>query len=165
MFCTYNRGVSETTGDSTSVARVAAAIAALTLRATRAGLYSRLASSVEGVDATTYPVLSGLARVGPVTATKLAEVVGMDRTVATRYATRLQEAGLIDRRPDPADARATKLVLTVEGERAVATLRGAMESFLAEEMATWPPGEAAAFAMRLERLTESIAQGEVGRSR
>lgn len=143
---------------------MAAAIGALTLRATRAGLYGRLTSGVEGVDATTYPVLSGLARVGPATATKLAEAIGMDRTVTTRYATRLQEAGLIARRPDPADARATRLALTVEGERAVTALRGAMESFVAEEMATWPPDEAAAFAMRLERLTQSLAQGEADRS-
>lgn len=157
--------MSETTRDNTSAARVAAAIGALTQRATRAGLYSRLTSGVAGVDATTYPVLSGLDRVGPATATKLAEVIGMDRTVTTRYATRLQEAGLIDRRPDPADARATRLVLTVEGERAVAALRGALESVLAEEMATWLPGEAAAFAVRLERLTESLAQSEADRSR
>ncbi|MET9415756.1 MarR family transcriptional regulator [Streptomyces klenkii] len=157
--------MSKTTRDSTSAARVAAAIGALTLRATRAGLYGRLTSGVEGVDATTYPVLSGLARLGPVTATKLAEAIGMDRTVTTRYATRLQEAGLIARSPDPADARATRLVLTVEGEKAVAALRGAMESFVAEEMATWPPDEAAAFAMRLERLTQSLAQGEADRAR
>ncbi|MCX4617306.1 MULTISPECIES: MarR family winged helix-turn-helix transcriptional regulator [Streptomyces] len=157
--------MSETTRDSTSAARVAAAIGTLTLRATRAGLYGRLTSGVEGVDATTYPVLSGLARVGPVTATKLAEAIGMDRTVTTRYASRLQEAGLVARRPDPADARATRLVLTVEGEQAVMALRGAMESFVAEEMATWPSGEAAAFAIHLERLTESLAQGEADRSR
>ncbi|MFI6055413.1 MarR family winged helix-turn-helix transcriptional regulator [Streptomyces violascens] len=157
--------MSKTTRDSTSAARVAAAIGALTLRATRAGLYGRLTSEVEGVDATTYPVLSGLARVGPATATKLAEAIGMDRTVTTRYATRLQEAGLIARHPDPADARATRLVLTVEGERAVTALREAMESFVAEEMATWPSGEAATFAIHLERLTQSLAQGEADRSR
>ncbi|ARH89216.1 MarR family winged helix-turn-helix transcriptional regulator [Streptomyces sp. MOE7] len=157
--------MSKTTRDSTSAARVASAIGALTLRATRAGLYGRLTSGVEGVDATTYPVLSGLARVGPVTATKLAEAIGMDRTVTTRYATRLQEAGLIARLPDPADARATRLALTEEGERAVTALRGAMEFFVAEEMATWPPDEAAAFAMRLERLTQSLAQDEANRSR
>ncbi|MFD7339164.1 MarR family winged helix-turn-helix transcriptional regulator [Streptomyces violascens] len=156
--------MSKTTRDNTSAARVAAAIGALTLRATRAGLYGRLTSGVEGVDATTYPVLSGLARVGPATATKLAEAIGMDRTVTTRYATRLQEAGLIARRPDPTDARATRLALTVEGERAVRALRGAMESFVAEEMATWPPNEAAAFAMRLEHLTQSLAQDDATRS-
>ncbi|WP_223279967.1 MarR family winged helix-turn-helix transcriptional regulator [Streptomyces sp. SDr-06] len=153
----------KSTHDSGSAARVAAAIGALTLRATRAGLYGRLTSGVEGVDATTYPVLSGIARVGPATATKLAEAIGMDRTVTTRYATRLQEAGLITRHPDPADARATRLALTAEGERAVTAMRGAMEAFLAEEMATWPPGEATAFAVRLERLTDALAQGETDR--
>ncbi|BDM69902.1 hypothetical protein HEK616_33890 [Streptomyces nigrescens] len=156
--------MSKTTRDSTSAARVAAAIGALTMRATRAGLYSRLTSGVAGVDATTYPVLSGLDRVGPVTATRLAEAIGMDRTVTTRYATRLQEAGLIARRPDPSDARATQLVLTADGERTVAALRAGMESFLAEELATWPPGEAAAFADRLERLTEALAHPDAGRT-
>ncbi|MBL1094745.1 MarR family transcriptional regulator [Streptomyces sp. 9-7] len=157
-------GVNETLRDSTSAARVAAAIGALTMRATRAGLYGRLTSGVEGVDATTYPVLSGLDRVGPATATRLAEAIGMDRTVTTRYATRLQEAGLIARRPDPSDARATQLVLTAAGERAVVKLREAMESFLAEEMAGWPAGEAAAFAARLERLAEALAHPDAGRT-
>ncbi|MEU5211796.1 MarR family winged helix-turn-helix transcriptional regulator [Streptomyces sp. NPDC020742] len=156
--------MSEPNRDSTSAARVAEAIGALTLRATRAGVYGRLTSGVEGVDATTYPVLSGLARVGPATATRLAEVIGMDRTVTTRYATRLQEAGLIVRRPDPSDARATRLALTSDGERAVRALRGAMESFLAEEMSTWPAGEAAAFARRLERLTEALAHPDADRA-
>ncbi|MEU9124381.1 MarR family transcriptional regulator [Streptomyces sp. NPDC048506] len=156
--------MSETTRDRTSAARVAAAIGALTMRSTRAGLYSRLTSGVEGVDATTYPVLSGLDRLGPATATRLAETIGMDRTVTTRYATRLQEAGLISRRPDPSDARATQLVLTEDGERAVVALRKALESFLAEEMTTWSPGEADAFAMRLERLTETLAHLDGGRT-
>ncbi|MFI1434474.1 MarR family winged helix-turn-helix transcriptional regulator [Streptomyces lydicus] len=152
------------TTDQTSAARVAAALGALTLRATRAGLHGRLTSGVEGVDATTYPVLSGLDRVGPATATRLAEAIGMDRTVTTRYATRLQEAGLIARGPDPSDARATRLALTADGERAVRELRGAMESFLAEEMATWPPGEAGTFALRLEKLTEALASPDAGRT-
>ncbi|MFF8903104.1 MarR family winged helix-turn-helix transcriptional regulator [Streptomyces lydicus] len=159
--------MSEPTTDSidhTSAARVAAAIGALTLRATRAGLYGRLTSEVEGVDATTYPVLSGLDRTGPATATKLAEAIGMDRTVTTRYATRLQEAGLIARRPDPSDARATRLALTANGERAVQALRAAMESFLADEMATWPPGEATAFALRLEKLTAALASPDRSRT-
>ncbi|MBL1100270.1 winged helix-turn-helix transcriptional regulator [Streptomyces sp. 205] len=143
---------------------MAAAIGALAQRATRAGLYDKLTSGVEGVDATTYPVLSGLARCGPVTATRLAEAIGMDRTVTTRYATRLQEAGLIVRRPDPSDARATQLALTEDGEQAVLALRGAMESFVAEELSTWPPGEAAAFATRLERLTDAIARPDTGRT-
>lgn len=156
--------MTDATSDSTSAARVATAIGALAQRATRSGLYGRLTSEVEGVDPTTYPVLSGLARYGPATATRLAEAIGMDRTVTTRYATRLQEAGLITRRPDPSDARATQLTLTEAGERAVLDLRGAMESFLTDEMATWPPGEAAAFAVRLERLVEALAHPDAGRT-
>lgn len=39
---------------------------------------------------TTYPVLSGLGRLGPTTATHLASVIGVDRSATTRYASKLE---------------------------------------------------------------------------
>lgn len=50
---------------------------------------------MDGIDTTAYPVLSGLARLGPTTATQLAATIGVDRTVTTRYASRLEAAGLL----------------------------------------------------------------------
>ena len=68
-----------------------------------------IAVAPDGVDTQTYPVLNTLATVGPVTVARLAEQVGIDRSGTSRYADRLQEAGLIKRTTDPLDRRATLL--------------------------------------------------------
>jgi DNA-binding MarR family transcriptional regulator len=136
--------------------RVAAQLGRLLLRSTRRGLYDQLVAEVDGVDATTYPVLSGLARVGPTTATRLAAEIGLDRTVTTRYASKLADAGLLRRIADPDDARAAQLELTAAGERAVATTRRALHATIDGILATWTPAEAAAFAQALERFTDQL---------
>src|ERR1700749_4469056 len=65
-----------------------------------------------GVDTQTYPLLNTLAATGPVTVARLAEHGGIDRSGTSRYADRLQEAGLLKRTTDPLDRRATLLSLT-----------------------------------------------------
>ena len=45
----------------------------------------------------------------------LAQHLGVDRTVMTYLLDSLAEAGLVERRPDPADRRARRIVATVRG--------------------------------------------------
>jgi DNA-binding MarR family transcriptional regulator len=137
-------------------AQVEAALGVLLLRANRAHLYGRVTQAVPEVDATTYPVLSGLARTGPVTATRLAELIGLDRTVTTRHATRLEQVGLVSRTPDPEDARATRLALTPAGQRAVKLMRTALRGIFSDALAGWDNAEAEIFAHQLGRLVEAI---------
>lgn len=47
----------------------------------------------------------------------LAAGLGIDRTVMTYLVDDLERAGLVERRPDPADRRARRVVLLAEGER------------------------------------------------
>jgi len=140
----------------TSGARVEAALGRLLLRGTRMYLYDRLVNGVEGVDATTYPVLSGLARSGPTSATRLAAIIGLDRTATTRYASRLESAGLLRRAPDPEDARATRLELTAAGEAAVVAMRGTLTEAFDDLLAGWSGPEADQFAAALERFATQL---------
>ena len=119
-------------------------------------LYGRLVDGVDGVDATLYPVLSGLARIGPTSATELALTIGVDRSATTRYATRLESAGLIARTPDPADARATMLELTPAGRKAVAKMRGNLTRALGDILDDWPPSRADQFAAALEDFVSRL---------
>lgn len=115
------------------------ALGQLLLRRNRSALYdAALASAPDGVDRQTYPVLSGLARLGPQSATRLADEVGIDRSGASRYADRLQRAGLIERSPDPQDGRATLLSLTPQGEATIVALRQGLIEHLAGKLALWP---------------------------
>ena len=142
--------------EPTSGARVEAALGRLLLRGTRMYLYDRLMDGIEGVDATTYPALSGLARSGPTSATRLAAIIGLDRTATTRYASRLESAGLLRRAPDPEDARATRLELTAAGEAAVAAMRDTLTEVFDDLLASWSGPDADQFAAALERFTTEL---------
>jgi DNA-binding MarR family transcriptional regulator len=139
--------------------RVEASLGVLLLRSTRSRLYDRLVTDIDGVDPATYPVLSGLARLGPSTATRLAGEIGLDRTVASRHAARLQRGGLVLRREHPDDARAGILELTTAGRRVVATMRTRLVRELDGVIADWPPTKAEAFADGLERLVSGLSAG------
>lgn len=115
------------------------ALGQLLLRRNRSALYDAvLDSAPTGVDRQTYPVLSGLARLGPQTAARLADEVGIDRSGASRYSDRLEAVGLLERSPDPSDGRATLLALTPKGHGVVAELRDALAQHLADRIADWP---------------------------
>ncbi|MEV7283046.1 MarR family transcriptional regulator [Streptomyces sp. NPDC093252] len=140
---------------------IADALGVLLRRTTRTQLHRALTEGMgEGVDELTYPILSGLARSGPCSAAELAPDAGLDRSGVTRRASRLEAAGLIRREPDPADGRASLLVLTPKGERAVARLRERLADHIAESLESWPPGRAAAFAHDLRRF---VTEGRFAR--
>jgi DNA-binding MarR family transcriptional regulator len=121
------------------------ALGQLLLRRNRRALYdAALDSAPAGVDRQTYPVLSGLARLGPQSAARLADEIGIDRSGTSRYANRLEAAGLLERSPDPSDGRATLLALTPAGHTAVTGLRNALARHLAGLLADWPDGQAQA---------------------
>jgi DNA-binding MarR family transcriptional regulator len=134
-------------------AQVAEAIAELLRRRTREGIYAELTEGLDAaVDTATYPVLSALARWGPRSAAALAVEIGLDRSVTSRHATRLERAGLVRRAPDPTDARATLLSLTERGERAVEVMRHRLARRLDRHLAAWPEDQARAFAAALTRF-------------
>ncbi|GAA2799217.1 MarR family transcriptional regulator [Kitasatospora paracochleata] len=134
---------------------IAEALGLLLRRDTRARLYARLTDGLgEAVDDLTYPVLSGLARIGPSSAADLGREIGLDRTTVTRRADRLEQAGLLQRRPDPADGRATLLALTSEGTHLVAVTRQRLADVIEASLAAWPSADAETFARYLRRFVD-----------
>ncbi|WP_409464850.1 MarR family winged helix-turn-helix transcriptional regulator [Amycolatopsis sp. GA6-003] len=136
--------------------RIASAIGTLLLRANRMHLYDTLLEGHTGIDRWTYPVLSGLARIGPSSASELADQIGLDRTVTTRYASRLQAAGLLTRQPSPHDLRATVLQLTAEGERCIQTLRARLNDLVLEALPGWSPSRIHAFAQDFDQVVQNL---------
>jgi DNA-binding MarR family transcriptional regulator len=67
-------------------------------------------------------VLSTAARTCPRTQLALAQDLGIDRTVMTYLLDDLERAGLVERRPDPADRRARQIVATEAGRHLLAAL-------------------------------------------
>jgi DNA-binding MarR family transcriptional regulator len=62
-----------------------------------------------------YQVLAAAARGEPRSQLALAQHLGVDRTVMTYLLDDLEAAGLIERRPDPADRRARRIAATAYG--------------------------------------------------
>lgn len=62
-----------------------------------------------------YQVLTAVGRSDPRSQLELANHLGVDRTVMTYLLDDLERAGLIERRPDPADRRARRIVATPVG--------------------------------------------------
>jgi DNA-binding MarR family transcriptional regulator len=62
-----------------------------------------------------YQVLAAAARSQPGSQQELASHLGVDRTVMTYLLDDLERAGLIERRPDPADRRARRIAATGRG--------------------------------------------------
>ena len=54
----------------------------------------------------------------------VAEQLGIDRTVMTYLVDDLEKAGLVERRPDPADRRARQVVLTPKGRKSYKAAAG-----------------------------------------
>ena len=76
-----------------------------------------------GVTRPQWRVLSLLRRYGGSTQVALAEMMDVEPITLGRMIDRLQEAGLVERRADPADRRAWRVHLTPKGEANIEDLR------------------------------------------
>jgi DNA-binding MarR family transcriptional regulator len=70
-----------------------------------------------------YHVLTSAAYECPPTQLALAQQLGIDRSVLTYLLDDLENVGLIERRPDPADRRARRIVVTRSGHTALKRLQ------------------------------------------
>jgi DNA-binding MarR family transcriptional regulator len=70
-----------------------------------------------GVSAREYGVLALLAEHSPLSQTRIAEILGLDRTTILKLAASLERKGLVVRDRDEQDRRAYAVALTPEGER------------------------------------------------
>jgi DNA-binding MarR family transcriptional regulator len=125
--------------------------------------YLRVATAaVEAVPggARGYQVLSAAAG-EPRSQLALAQHLGVDRTVMTYLLDDLESAGLVERRPDPADRRARRVVLTDAGNAQLCNLERRLAG--AEEHLLEPlePAERDTLRDLLRRLaTRSSTHGE-----
>ncbi|WP_379061555.1 MarR family winged helix-turn-helix transcriptional regulator [Mesorhizobium sp. UC22_110] len=73
------------------------------------------------VQASQFPALAAIDRLGPLTVGDLAEAIGITQPGATRIMTHLSEIGLLDVRQSPEDQRRRFLSLTDKGRQLVET--------------------------------------------
>jgi DNA-binding MarR family transcriptional regulator len=105
-----------------------------------------------GIDKTSMTLLSALTSIGPVRSNVLAEAVYSDPSTISRQVAALVKDGLIERRADPADGRASLLAVTAEGRELLESRHRQRSCSLARMLAHWPEGDLEQFTDLLERF-------------
>ncbi|MBW8486635.1 MarR family winged helix-turn-helix transcriptional regulator [Actinomadura parmotrematis] len=121
----------------------------------------RPALDAHGLTMWGYSVLLGLGGGEPVrTQSALARDIGADKTRIIGVLDGLQERGLIERAPDPADRRVHLLSLTAEGRRVREAVRAAIREREERLLARVPAADRAAFLRTLQALA-SLPREEI----
>lgn len=104
-------------------------------------------------------LIEALATHGPMRVTMLAAWQGVDKSTVTPQVRRLERAGLVDRRGDPVDGRASLLTLSVAGRQVRERIRATGGDVLAEGLADWTDSDRRTFARLLRRFAETLEAG------
>jgi DNA-binding MarR family transcriptional regulator len=115
---------------------------------------SQLAS--EGRDRAALVLLFPLRRNGPMRQGALAELVHADPSTVSRHVAVLVEKGLVRRVADESDGRASRLVITDAGQKALEGLCHERESHLDQITAPWDPADLATFTRLFGRLIDDL---------
>ena len=117
-----------------------------------------------GITRPQWQVLSVLARHEGVNQGGLADLLEVEPITVCRMVDRLQEAELVERRPDPADRRSWRLHLTVRGLAIIAQLRPLAEEIQTEAFVGVSASDQAALGVMLERVRANLIRRPAARS-
>ncbi|NSC23887.1 MarR family transcriptional regulator [Streptomyces albus subsp. chlorinus] len=107
-----------------------------------------------------YGLLVRLEDAGEQRATELAAYFGVGKATISRQLHALEALGLVERRPDPGDRRASLVRLTEEGRARFTRVRDARRLSYARKLAAWDRTEIAELARLLHRLNSLADQEE-----
>lgn len=93
---------------------------------------------------------------GPLHAGRVAELLGLDKSIVSRQAAALAEAGLLERRHDSADRRAVYLDLTPEARERLGAIRRTDARELRSALTAWDERDLATLATLLERMNDTL---------
>jgi DNA-binding MarR family transcriptional regulator len=88
--------------------------------------------------------------------TDLADLLGVDAPTVTRKIQQLEREQLVSRRPDPDDGRASRILLTRAGRRAIERVLDARREWYERLVADWDEADLATFASLLDRFSASL---------
>ncbi|GAB4069131.1 MarR family transcriptional regulator [Angustibacter speluncae] len=117
------------------------------------GTWGQLAREVHpDLEPAAYGILARIADAGDARLTDLAAWFGVGKPTMSRQVSQLERLELIERTPDPDDARAQRVGLTAEGAERVSRARRARNAHFRERLAAWPASDVRALADLLHRL-------------
>ncbi|MCZ2827836.1 MarR family transcriptional regulator [Modestobacter sp. VKM Ac-2986] len=110
----------------------------------------------EARERAAHVLLFPLTRQGPLRQGALAELVHADPSTVSRHVTLLVDHGLVRRVADASDGRASRLVVTPDGEAVVDQMRQERAALFAQVTADWADAELHTFTAQLHRLVQQL---------
>jgi DNA-binding MarR family transcriptional regulator len=126
-----------------------------TVRRSKARL---LAAAGDDVESASHLLLHTVQAEGPLRASALAASVQSDLSTVSRQVAVLVGRGLLERRADQLDGRASLLAVTDAGRAAIAEHERGRLAFFDEVLTGWSTDELAQFAQQMERFTAAYDQ-------
>lgn len=115
-----------------------------------------------GVTRPQWQVLSVLRRNEGINQGGLAELLEVEPITVCRMVDRLQEAALVERRPDPADRRSWRLFLTSKAHDLLQTLRPLADEMVEQALDGIGESERTVLRAALDRIRQNLAQRPIG---
>ena len=111
------------------------------IRRIRRVIGERARSVHEDLQPASYLMLSWLVDEGPVRASEMVEQFGIDKGAVSRQLQHLDDLGLVERTPDPADGRATLVVASEDARRRLADVKEHRRKWFDEQLGDWTTDE------------------------
>lgn len=105
-----------------------------------------------------FPLLVFVERKGPIGVVDLAGRVGRDYTTVSRQIARLEELGLVERRPGTVDKRVREAIITPRGKLATDALDAARETMALELFRDWSREDLDELVRLMGKLAEGMAK-------
>lgn len=120
-----------------------------------------LAKSGETIDQPSHQTLRHLLAWGPMRPTALSEVLATGASYVSKIVRRLESDGLVERKTDPTDRRATLISLTEAGEEAARGVYALGDRMIAEVLEGWSPADIRRYTELTERFVrDAIASAD-----
>jgi DNA-binding MarR family transcriptional regulator len=108
------------------------------------------------LDRALFPLLVGIERQGPIGVVDLADRVGRDHTTVSRQVAKLEELGLIKRKPSPSDRRVNEAIITPEGRTLTDALDAARVRIAAPILARWTDEDFGDLVALMRRFVDDL---------
>jgi DNA-binding MarR family transcriptional regulator len=107
-------------------------------------------------DRSSYWLASWLAETDSPRLSDLAQVLHTDLSTVSRQVQAAERAGLVERRADPLDGRASRVRLTRRGRNAFERVRAAQRAEILVAIEAWSPEQQRTFAQLMDRFASSF---------
>ncbi|GED98804.1 MarR family winged helix-turn-helix transcriptional regulator [Gordonia crocea] len=108
------------------------------------------------LDPSCYPLLMAVARREPIGMSDLVHGLGVDKSTVSRQVDAVERLGLVERRPDPEDARARVVALTDDGRSRISAVFATHVPQWRARLAQWDPADIGMLIELMRRLATSL---------